>query len=62
MTLDGTDIISTDVKVPCKLQIGDWLVFGGLGAYSSGMITKFNGMQAITKIYTWEGDVQKQRF
>lgn len=53
MTVDGSDVISRNVKLSSKLQIGDWLVFGGLGAYSSGMMTKFNGMEAGTKIYTW---------
>lgn len=55
MTLDGTDIIGKNIKAPTELQVGDWLVFGGLGAYSYAMRTKFNGMDALSNCYSWSG-------
>jgi diaminopimelate decarboxylase len=31
-TCDGMDVIANNMKVPA-MEVGDWLVFGGLGIY-----------------------------
>lgn len=54
MTCDGRDIIAQDFKVP-EMSIGDWMVFGGMGAYTFGPKSQFNGMEATNKIEQWSG-------
>lgn len=56
MTCDGRDIIATDFYTP-EMMIGDWLVFGGLGAYTVGPKSMFNGMEATTRIVEWSGQM-----
>lgn len=38
-------------------KVGDWLVFGGMGAYTYGPKSTFNGMQALKKIVAWKGEI-----
>lgn len=52
MTCDGRDIIATDFALP-NLEVGDWLVFGGMGAYTFGPKSEFNGMKATSKVEVW---------
>lgn len=35
MTCDGRDIIAKNFQTP-EMEIGDWMVFGGMGAYTFG--------------------------
>ena len=35
MTCDGRDIIATDFMTP-DMEVGDWLIFGGMGSYTVG--------------------------
>lgn len=37
------DKVIADMMLPGDLQIGDWLVFNNMGAYSNSCSTKFNG-------------------
>lgn len=49
-TCDAFDrLYSTDVQLP-ELDVGDWLIFPDMGAYSSCMCSTFNGFP-ITTIY-----------
>ena len=52
MTCDGRDIIANNFVAP-DMNVGDWMVFGGMGAYTVGPKSMFNGMEATTKILTW---------
>ncbi|KAJ1177974.1 hypothetical protein NDU88_003224 [Pleurodeles waltl] len=45
-TLDGNDKIMDDVALP-ELQVGDWLVFRNIGAYSVTTTTLFNAFTAM---------------
>ncbi|XP_078539855.1 antizyme inhibitor 2-like isoform X2 [Lissotriton helveticus] len=45
-TLDGNDKIIDNVALP-ELQIGDWLVFQNMGAYSVSTTTLFNAFTAM---------------
>jgi len=38
------------------MKVGDWIVFGGMGAYSVGPASQFNGMESISKIVVWNKD------
>lgn len=44
MTCDGMDVISKNLKVPVDAKVGDWFCFGGMGAYTHGSKSNFNGM------------------
>lgn len=44
MTCDGMDIITKSINVPIDMQVGDWLCFNGMGAYTHGCRSNFNGM------------------
>lgn len=51
MTCDGYDIIARQFDMP-QMNIGDWLVFGGMGSYTYGPKSAFNGMTTTEKLYT----------
>lgn len=51
MTCDGLDIISNNINVPVDAKIGDWFCFGGMGAYTHGSKTNFNGMVTTEEVY-----------
>jgi diaminopimelate decarboxylase len=50
MTCDGLDIISRNLSIPVETKIGDWLCFGGMGSYTFGVKTTFNGMTTTDEI------------
>lgn len=35
MTCDGYDIIANNMNLP-EMNIGDWIIFGGMGSYTVG--------------------------
>jgi len=42
-TCDSLDRLPGEVALPDDLASGDWLLFGAMGAYLTGMTTRFNG-------------------
>jgi len=38
--------------VPEDMNVGDWMVFGGMGAYTYGPKSEFNGMSSLSRIFT----------
>ncbi|GEQ69811.1 hypothetical protein JCM33374_g3486 [Metschnikowia sp. JCM 33374] len=42
-TCDGLDCVSPRAMLSANLQVGDWLYFPNLGAYTSAATTSFNG-------------------
>ncbi|KAL4419048.1 hypothetical protein ABPG77_011030 [Micractinium sp. CCAP 211/92] len=44
-TCDGLDTLLTDYQLP-ELQVGDWLLFPSMGAYTLCGASKFNGIDA----------------
>lgn len=44
-TCDGIDQISADMDLPAELNVGDWLVFPGMGAYTNAASSRFNGFE-----------------
>ena len=54
MTCDGLDIISSNLAVPSEMKVGDWLCFSGMGAYTHGCRSNFNGMRSTEHIVRWE--------
>lgn len=43
-TCDGLDCVSTRLVLAANVQVGDWLYFDKLGAYTSAATTSFNGL------------------
>lgn len=41
-TCDSADCIAERCLVP-RLQLGDWILFGDMGSYSTVLASKFNG-------------------
>jgi diaminopimelate decarboxylase len=50
MTCDGMDIITKNISVPREMKVSDWLVISGMGAYTYGCRSNFNGMKSTEKI------------
>jgi len=44
-TCDGIDVISEHCYLPGTLDIGDWLLFENMGAYTKCSATRFNGFK-----------------
>lgn len=53
MTCDGMDIITKSINVPIDAQVGDWFCFNGMGAYTHGCRSNFNGMTSTERIIRW---------
>jgi len=49
-TCDSLDVIMKEVKLP-NLEIGDWLYFTNMGAYTMASASSFNGFKTPTPIY-----------
>jgi len=41
------------------MEVGDWIVLGGMGSYSIGPSSEFNGMQSMSKIVVWNSEDSK---
>ena len=53
MTCDGLDIIASSIGVPTSLKVSDWLYIGGMGAYTYGCRSNFNGMKSTERVIRW---------
>ncbi|KAI5961243.1 SPE1 [Candida pseudojiufengensis] len=49
-TCDGLDCVSSKTVLSYEVEVGDWLYFPNLGAYTSCATTQFNGFKNDTKI------------
>lgn len=49
-TCDGLDCVDGDATLGFKVDVGDWLYFACLGAYTSAALTAFNGFSALSKV------------
>lgn len=49
-TCDSIDCISKSCLLP-ELDVGDWMVFEGMGAYSNAAASCFNGFKKSRLIY-----------
>ncbi|SCU77602.1 LAMI_0A01706g1_1 [Lachancea mirantina] len=49
-TCDGLDCITKEHYMKFDLEIGDWLYFPNLGAYTSSAATQFNGFEQIVDV------------
>ncbi|KAG1842500.1 pyridoxal-dependent decarboxylase [Suillus subalutaceus] len=51
-TCDSIDCVSKAVELPDALQIGDWLGFDNMGAYTICAASQFNGFKFSNVVYT----------
>ena len=49
-TCDSIDVVARSVLLP-KLEIGDWLYFQNMGAYTMAAASSFNGFSPSEKVY-----------
>lgn len=53
MTCDGLDVITKNIEVPTDIKVSDWICLSGMGAYTYGPRSTFNGMSSTEKIVYW---------
>lgn len=51
-TCDSIDCVCSKVELPRALQVGDWLGFDNMGAYTICAASQFNGFEVSNVIYT----------
>lgn len=54
-TCDSIDCISKGLLLPRGIQVGDWLEFENMGAYTICAASQFNGFEVSRVIYTIGG-------
>ncbi|KAI0049432.1 ornithine decarboxylase [Auriscalpium vulgare] len=54
-TCDSIDCVCPVVALPAALQVGDWLAFANMGAYTVCAASQFNGFQVSAVVYTTGG-------
>ncbi|KAJ0405809.1 hypothetical protein ATCC90586_008463 [Pythium insidiosum] len=59
-TCDGMDCIMRDIKMPV-LDVGQWICFPSMGAYTCAAGSDFNGFAPPKKIYFDGNDAQQQQ-
>ncbi|KAL4450285.1 hypothetical protein ABPG74_008991 [Tetrahymena malaccensis] len=57
MTCDGADVIARNVGFCGDAKVGDWLCFSGMGSYTFGPKSAFNGMESTTRVFKWSSPV-----
>jgi ornithine decarboxylase len=51
-TCDSIDCVCPVVHLPSSLQVGDWLGFRNMGAYTTCAASQFNGFETSSVLYT----------
>ena len=51
-TCDSLDCVCSVVRLPATLEVGDWLGFENMGAYTICAASQFNGFEVSKVIYT----------
>lgn len=59
MTCDGMDVITKTMSVPTSLKVGDWLCLSGMGAYTYGCRSNFNGMKSTERVIRWNSNLEE---
>jgi len=59
MTCDGMDVITKSMDVPTNLKVSDWLCISGMGAYTYGCRSNFNGMKSTERVIRWSTQVER---
>ncbi|KAJ7577639.1 ornithine decarboxylase [Mycena floridula] len=54
-TCDSIDCVNASTTLPSALQVGDWLGFDNMGAYTICAASQFNGFETSKVVYTTGG-------
>ncbi|RXW22187.1 hypothetical protein EST38_g3661 [Candolleomyces aberdarensis] len=54
-TCDSIDCVSPKTMLPAALEVGDWLGFDNMGAYTVCAASRFNGFEVSKVVYTCGG-------
>lgn len=46
--------------MPEEMEVGDWLCLGGMGAYTYGPRSEFNGMASLTRNFKLQSDIEQE--
>jgi ornithine decarboxylase len=49
------DLVCAAAELPVALQVGDWLGFHNMGAYTICAASQFNGFEVSKVVYTADG-------
>ena len=55
-TCDCVDVLSKQYQLPCDIEIGDYLEFGLMGAYTNASATSFNGFEPAEILFVEQLD------
>jgi len=47
--------------VPKALNVSDWLCVSGMGAYTYGCRSNFNGMKSTERVIRWSASFEKKK-
>jgi ornithine decarboxylase len=61
-TCDSIDCVLAKVKLPAALEVGDWLGFRKMGAYTICAASSFNGFDRTKVVYTTGEELAVQLF
>jgi hypothetical protein len=53
------DVITQNIGVPSNLKVGDWLCVSGMGAYTYGCRSNFNGMRSTERVIRWSSSLEE---
>ncbi len=56
-TCDSLDRLPGKIALPDDLAEGDYVLFGGMGAYSTATVTRFNGYGAVQMVTVQSGEI-----
>jgi ornithine decarboxylase len=51
-TCDSIDCVCPEIILPAALEVGDWLGFSNMGAYTICAASRFNGFEKSRVVYT----------
>jgi diaminopimelate decarboxylase len=54
------DQIAKNIKLPKDIELGDWFVLGGMGSYTYGPRSQFNGMESCDRIEVWNEELSNE--
>lgn len=57
MTCDGADVIAKNTGFCADVKVGDWLCYSGMGSYTYGPKSAFNGMESTTRVFQWSSPI-----
>lgn len=61
-TCDSIDCVCSTAMLPRSLEVGDWLGFKKMGAYTVCAASQFNGFDTTQVVYTVGGEMEVVKY